>query len=153
MVIPFSYRWLPCTTQTSTPPYLGCAFPHHWRTGLACRHKTVAKFWPDEVALLYLTTLQQFVLFPQCLIKAILWVLNLLHYISLSVLEDRIHGCLGALKEMLCVKKKILSAILILKGITTGFHIESSCPSFLDQLAHSASSELWWMPSRDNDIY
>lgn len=106
MVIPFSYRWLPSTTQTSTPPYLGCAFPHHWRTGLACRHKTVAKFWHDEVALLYLTTLQQFVLFPQCLIKAILWVLNLLHYISLSVLEDRIHGCLGALKEMLCVKKK-----------------------------------------------
>lgn len=47
----------------------------------------------------------------------------------------------GLERDAVCLKK-ILSAILILKGITTGFHIESSCPSFLDQLAHSASSEL-----------
>lgn len=104
MVIPFSYRWLPCTTQTSTPPYLGCAFPHHWRTGLACRHKTVAKFWPDEVALLYLTTLQQFVLFPQCLIKAILWVLNLLHYISLCLKTESMD--VWGLWKRCCVLKK-----------------------------------------------
>lgn len=105
MVIPLSHRWLPCTTQTGAPPYLGCAHPHHWNTGLACRYKMVAKFWPDEVALLCFIALQQFVVFPQCMIKAILWALNLLHYISLFVLEDWIHGCFGGLKEMLCLEK------------------------------------------------